>query len=105
MDHWKTFDTPNRRLLLAKLTAYGRQLAALKIMQKCLTSCYQKTKINNIYSSQSEIITGFPQGSILRPRFSNIFFKLFILICKRKVFKWLPGNNTLYATGNTVDKS
>ena len=84
MDHWKTFDTPNRRHLLAKLTAYGRQLAALKIMQKCLTSCYQKTKINNIYSSQSEIITGFPQGSILRHVFLISFLNCLFLYAKEK---------------------
>ena len=49
-------DTIKYRLLLAKpkRKEYFRQPAALKLMQSYLTARYQKTKVNNVYSSWSE---------------------------------------------------
>ena len=53
MDLSIAFDTLNHRLLLAKLRAYGLQPTAP-------TDRFQKTKVNNSYSSWSEIIAGVP---------------------------------------------
>ena len=74
-------------------------------MQKYLTDCYQKTEVNNVYNSWSEIISGFPQGSILGSPFSNRFLNYLFLYAKEKFSSDYPGDNTLYAIGNRIDKS
>ena len=61
MDLSKTFDTLNHRLLLAKLKAYGLQPTALKQMENYLTVRFQRTEVNNSYSSWSEIIAVSPK--------------------------------------------
>ena len=47
----KTFDHLSHELIIAKLNAYGFNLAALKLVQSYLTKRQQKTKINQCYSS------------------------------------------------------
>ena len=61
MDLSKTFDTLNHRLLLAKLKADGLQPTALKQMENYLTVRFQRTEVNNSYSSWSEIIAVSPK--------------------------------------------
>ena len=69
MDLSKAFDTLNHRLLLAKLKAYGLQPTALKQMENYLTGRFQRTKVNNSYSSWFAIIAGVPQEwKIQQPR-------------------------------------
>ena len=41
-------------------------------MENYLTGHFQRTNVNNSYSSWSEIIAGFPQGSILGTLLFNI---------------------------------
>ena len=87
MDLSKASDTLNHRLLLAKLKAYGLQPIALKQMENYVTGRFQRTKVNNSYSSCSEIIVGVLQGSILGPLLFNIFFNDFFLYPQRNIFK------------------
>ena len=51
MDLSKAFDTINRRLLLAKLHAYGFSKQTLAITCSYLTNREQRIKISNIFSS------------------------------------------------------
>ena len=78
MDLSKAFDTLNHGLLLAKVNAYGLQPTALKQMENYLTGRFQRTKVDNSYSSRSEIIAGVTQGSILGPLLFNIFLNFFL---------------------------
>ena len=68
----KAFDCLDHELLTAKLNAYGFTLPALRLIHDYLSNRKQRTKIDDNYSSWSEIF-GVPQGQILRPLIFNIF--------------------------------
>ena len=78
MDLSKTFGTLNHRLLSAKLKAY-----ALKQTENYLTGRFQRTNVNNSFSSWSEIITGVSQGSILGPLLFTIFLNVLFYTHKK----------------------
>ena len=73
MDLSKAFDTINHDLLIAKLSAYGFEKSALKLIQSYLSNRYQRTKINTSFSSWTELLLGVPQGSVLGPLLFNIY--------------------------------
>ena len=102
MDLSKAFDTLIHRLLLAKLKAYGPQPTALKQMEHYLTGRFQRIKVNNSYSSWSEII-GVPQGSILRPLLFNIFLNNLFLYPQETFLSNYADDNTLHSIGNTTE--
>ena len=103
MDLSKAFDTLNHRLLLTNLKAYRFQPTALKQMENYLSGRFQRTKINNSYSSWSEIIAGVPQGSILGPLLFNIFLNDFFLYPEETFLSNYTDDNALYSIGNTIE--
>ena len=73
MDLSKAFDTINHQLLIAKLYAYGFSKDALELIMSYLNDRWQRTKINMSFSTWSELLCGVPQGSVLCPKFFNIY--------------------------------
>ena len=57
----KTFDYLSHDLLIAKLHAYGLDLASLKLIQDYLTNRKQRTKVDSFYSSWEKILSGVAQ--------------------------------------------
>ena len=70
----KAFDCLSLEIIIAKLNAYGSNLAALKLVQRYWSKRRQRAKINQSYSSWEEI-SGVPQGSIMGSILFNIFFE------------------------------
>ena len=68
----KAFDCLLHDLLIVKLAAYGFNYDSLVFIQSYLSERQQGTKVNNAYSTYSDILYGVPQGSILGPLLFNI---------------------------------
>ena len=81
-DLLKGFDCLSYGLLIAKLYAYGLDLASLKILLHYLTNRKQSTKVDSFYSFWKKILSGVPPGSILGPILFNIFMCDMFLILK-----------------------
>ena len=82
IDPLKVFDCLDHELLAAKLNAYGFSLPALRLISDYLSNRKQSTKIDNTYSTWSDIIFGIPQGEIRGPVLFNILFTRFVFGCK-----------------------
>ena len=63
----KAFHCLPHELLIAKLDAYGFDKSSLKLIRSYLSNRKQRVKINDRYSSWSEMLFGVPQGSIVGP--------------------------------------
>ena len=73
MDLSKAFDKLNHELLLAKLNAYGFSENAISYIKSYFSNRYQRTNINNKFSTWKNIFKSVPQGSVLIPLLFNIF--------------------------------
>ena len=69
----KAFDCISHELLIVKLHAYGFSTLALKLINDYLCNRYQRTKIDNKFSTRVKLIYGVPQGSILGALLFNIY--------------------------------
>ena len=78
----KAFDFLDYELLATKLNAYGFNLPGLRLVHGYLPNRKQRIKLDNTYTTWMEIISGFPQVSILRTRLFNIFLTDLVRYCK-----------------------
>ena len=99
----KAFDCLNHELLIAKLEAYGLDQSSLSYIYSFLSDRKQRTKVNNSYSSWSNIQSGVPQGSIWGPLFFNIYLNdVFYFVNKCDITNYAD-DTTPYAVGTTKD--
>ena len=106
LDISKAFDTVSHPKLLYKLKKMGFRGALFKWLENFLCGRTQKVKINNIFSSSSNVKSGVPQGSVLGPLLfilylndiisciGDCFIKIFaddckLYLCIRKFDKYL----------------
>ena len=67
LDLSKAFDTVNHKILIGKLERYGISGKSLELMNSYLSNRKQIVKLENKKSTEKEIETGVPQGTILGP--------------------------------------
>ena len=96
------FDCLPHELIIAKLYAYGEDMPSSKLINFYLSKRRQRIKINNVYSSWSEILFGAPPGFILGPLLFNIFIcDLFLFLPKIGVDNYADDNSP-YLTGSRI---
>ena len=76
-DLLRAFDWVDHRLLISKLSEYGVSSSALNVTSSYLKHRTQRTKINDCFSTRSNIKYGVPQGSILGPLLNINMIDLF----------------------------
>ena len=89
--------------MIAKLKAYGFSLPVLRLVHEYLLNKKQRTRINNSYSTWTEIVFGVPKGSTLGPLLFNIFLAdLFFTVNSTDIANY-DDDSTPYATVNDID--
>ena len=99
----KAFDCLDHELLTAKLNAYGFTLPALRLIHDYLSNRKERTKIDDNYSCQSEILFGVPQGSILGPLLFNIFLTDLSFVVKYIDIASYVDDSMPFITENNID--
>ena len=98
----KAFDCIDHKLLIAKLYEYGVSSSALNIISSYLKHRTQRTKINDCFSTRSNIEYGVPQGSILGPLLFNINMIHLLYECEKNDIANYADDTAPYSCGTDI---
>ena len=98
----KAFDCIDHELLIAKLSEYGVSSSALNTISSYLKHRTQWTKINDCFSTRSNIAYGVPQGSILGPLLFNINMIDVFYECEENGIANYADDTTPYSCGTDI---
>ena len=100
----KAFDCLPHSLLLAKLSAHGFDMTALRFINNYLRNLKQITKMSDASSSWEGILCEVPQGLMLGPLLFNIhLLYLSVIIDQHDIANYVD-DNTPYASGKNIDE-
>ena len=100
----KAFDCIPHDLIIAKLHAYGFDENALVLVYSYLKKRKQSVRINNVYSSFQEIVSGVPQGSVLGPILFNFYISdLFFFIKQATMYNYADDNTLAFFSRSLPD--
>ena len=94
IDFSAAFDRVNHGGLVFKSREAGVGGLILKVFQNFLSSCTQRVKVDGVFSSSIDVLSGVPQGSVLGP----LLFLLYIADLPRLLQNELVG----YADDSTL---
>ena len=104
LDFSKAFDTVNHEILFTKLEFYGVRGLSLNLFKSYLGGRKQFVEYNGASSSQSDIICGVPQGSILGPLLFLIYIND-LAHASEKIFSILfADDSNLFLSGKDPDQ-
>ena len=86
------------------MNVYGFDDKVIRFLYDYLTSCKQRTKISDTYSSWQEVLLGVPQGSILEPLLFNMDIRNLFFIIELCDIANYADDNTQYLSGKNVEK-
>ena len=99
----KAFDCIDHKLLIAKLSEYGVSSSALNVIfLSYLKHRTQRTKINDCFSTRSNIEYGVPQESILGPLLFNINMIDLFYECEENDIANYADDTTQYSCGTDI---
>ena len=96
IDFKKAFDTVNHKLLTEKLKDMRIVNKVLKWIKSYLTNRNQCTRIGSITSSNRDVFTDIPQGSILGPLFFLCYINDITQICNNTNILLYADDTVLY---------
>ena len=89
---------------LSKLHAYVLDENALVLVYSYLKKRKQSVRINNVYSSFQEIVSGVPQGSVLGPIIFNFYMNdLFSFIKQATMYNYADDNMLAFFSKSLPD--
>ena len=103
MDFRKAFDTVPHQRLLKKLQAYNIQGPILNWITSFLTNRSQFVKINNSVSSNLNVTSGVPQGSVLGPTLFIYFINDLPNVVKNNNVKIFADDTKVYRNINNTE--
>jgi len=73
LDFSKAFDTVCHGILWEKMAACGLDRHTLCWVKNLLWGWFQRVVVNGVQSSQQQVMSGVPQGLVLRPILLTVF--------------------------------
>ena len=104
MDLSTAFDSLPHDILIAKIHAYGFEMSALKLIYSYLNDRTQTVKVKGERSTECQIKSGVPQGSLLGVLLFNIYLNDIFDSVDADLFNFADDNN-LSSIGPTMDEA